>query len=89
MGGQLPASLIYTVETRPKERWGLYGSLVMMAANVGTLLGNFVGAILRSTLTEEQLVNWVSFYNVSIWHVVYIFHFLYNFSSNNDETTIL
>jgi len=58
VGGQLPASLIYTVETRPKERWGLYGSLVMMAANVGTLLGNFVGAILRSTLTEEQLVNW-------------------------------
>lgn len=58
VGGQLPASLIYTVETRPKERWGLYGSLVMMAANVGTLLGNFVGAFLRSVLTEEQLVSW-------------------------------
>jgi len=58
VGGQLPASLIYTVETRPKERWGLYGSLVMMAANFGTLLGNFVGATLRSVLTEEQLVSW-------------------------------
>lgn len=58
VGGQLPASLIYTVETRPKEKWGLYGSFVMMAANVGTLLGNFVGAIMRTVLTEEQLVSW-------------------------------
>ena len=58
VGGQLPASLIYTVETRPKEKWGLYGSLVMMAANIGTLLGNLVGATLRSVLTEEQLVSW-------------------------------
>lgn len=58
VGGQLPASLIYTVETRPKHRWGYYGALVMMAANVGTLLGNFVGATLRSVLTEEQLVSW-------------------------------
>ncbi|KAL7527597.1 hypothetical protein ACHAXR_002032, partial [Thalassiosira sp. AJA248-18] len=58
VGGQLPASLIYTVETRPKKHWGYYGSLVMMAANVGTLLGNFVGATMRTVLTEEQLVSW-------------------------------
>lgn len=58
VGGQLPASLIYTVETRPREKWGFYGSLVMMAANVGTLLGNLVGATLRTVLTEEQLVSW-------------------------------
>lgn len=58
VGGQLPASLVYTVETRPKERWGLYGALVMMAANIGTLMGNVVGASLRSVLTEEQLVSW-------------------------------
>lgn len=29
-----------------------------MAANVGTLLGNLVGALLRTVLTEEQLVAW-------------------------------
>ena len=57
VGGQLPASLIYTVETRPKKKWGLYGSYVMMAANIGTLLGNFVGAFLRTILTEEQLIS--------------------------------
>ena len=31
VGGQLPASLIYTVEMSPKEHWGYYGSLVMMS----------------------------------------------------------
>ena len=30
VGGQLPASLIYTVETKPRNRWGFYGSLVMV-----------------------------------------------------------
>lgn len=30
VGGQLPASLIYTVESKPKKNWGYYGSLVMV-----------------------------------------------------------
>lgn len=30
----------------------------MMAANIGTLLGNLVGALLRSLLTDEQLLAW-------------------------------
>lgn len=29
VGGQLPASLVYTVEIRPKAHWGYYGALVM------------------------------------------------------------
>lgn len=58
VGGQLPASLIYTVEMKDRKHWGYYGSLVMMAANVGTLLGNLVGAFLRTILNEEQLFSW-------------------------------
>ena len=58
VGGQLPASLVYTVEKRPKSQWGYYGSLPMVAANVGTLLGNVCGATMRSILTEQQLVTW-------------------------------
>jgi len=58
VGGQLPASLIYTVEMRPHQHWGFYGALVMMAANTGTLMGNLVGAIMRTILTEEELVSW-------------------------------
>lgn len=30
----------------------------MMAANMGTLLGNFVGAIMRTLLTDEELIEW-------------------------------
>ena len=56
VGGQLPASLIYTVEIRPKAHWGYYGALVMMASNCGTLLGNLVGALMRAVLTDEQLI---------------------------------
>jgi len=58
VGGQLPASLIYTVEIRPRKHWGYYGALVMMASNCGTLLGNFVGAFMRAFLTDEQLLSW-------------------------------
>eukprot|EP00986_Skeletonema_menzelii_P000650 scaffold186_cov129-Skeletonema_menzelii.AAC.6 len=59
VGGQLPASLVYTVEMKDRKHWGYYGgSLVMMAANVGTLLGNLVGAFLRTVLSEGQLYSW-------------------------------
>ena len=58
VGGQLPASLVYTVEKRPKSQWGYYGSLPMVAANVGTLLGNLCGALMRQVLTDQQLRAW-------------------------------
>eukprot|EP00534_Pseudo-nitzschia_fraudulenta_P001939 CAMPEP_0201115840 /NCGR_PEP_ID=MMETSP0850-20130426/248_1 /ASSEMBLY_ACC=CAM_ASM_000622 /TAXON_ID=183588 /ORGANISM="Pseudo-nitzschia fraudulenta, Strain WWA7" /LENGTH=485 /DNA_ID=CAMNT_0047379725 /DNA_START=152 /DNA_END=1609 /DNA_ORIENTATION=+ len=58
VGGQLPASLVYTVEKRPKSQWGYYGSLPMVAANVGTLLGNLCGALMRTLLTDAQLLAW-------------------------------
>ncbi|CAB9498923.1 Putative proline/betaine transporter [Seminavis robusta] len=58
VGGQLPASLVYTVEKRDPQQWGYYGSLPMVAANVGTLLGNLCGAFMRQVLSEEQLLSW-------------------------------
>lgn len=58
VGGQLPASLVYTVEMKDRKHWGYYGALVMAAANIGTLLGNLVGAFLRTILTNEQLYSW-------------------------------
>lgn len=33
VGGQLMSSLVYTLESRPRSQWGLYGSFVMAAAN--------------------------------------------------------
>lgn len=58
VGGQLMSSLVYTCEIHPSDQWGYYGSFVLAAANLGTLLGAVVGAILRSSLREEDLVSW-------------------------------
>eukprot|EP00586_Coscinodiscus_wailesii_P000410 CAMPEP_0172487384 /NCGR_PEP_ID=MMETSP1066-20121228/16471_1 /TAXON_ID=671091 /ORGANISM="Coscinodiscus wailesii, Strain CCMP2513" /LENGTH=559 /DNA_ID=CAMNT_0013253975 /DNA_START=139 /DNA_END=1818 /DNA_ORIENTATION=+ len=58
VGGQLMSSLIYTVEGHPKSKWGLYGSYVMAASSLGTLMGSFIGMAMRSLMTYEQLVNW-------------------------------
>mmetsp|Transcript_2143 Transcript_2143/g.3026 ORF Transcript_2143/g.3026 Transcript_2143/m.3026 type:complete len:546 (+) Transcript_2143:85-1722(+) len=58
VGGQLMSSLVFTVEKRPKNKWGLYGSYVMAAANIGTLLGGVIAYTLRQTLTAEQLHVW-------------------------------
>jgi len=58
VGGQLVSSLVYTVEAQPKSQWGYYGSFVLAAANLGTLLGGIVGYVMRSTLTREQLLVW-------------------------------
>ena len=37
VGGQLPSSLVYTLETKPKADWGYYGSFINMAANSGII----------------------------------------------------
>lgn len=58
VGGQLMSSLVFTLEGRPSNRWGLYGSFVMAAANIGTFLGGLVAYGLRARLTEEDLIQW-------------------------------
>lgn len=58
VGGQLISSLVFTVESKPKEKWGLYGSYVMAGANCGCLLGNIVSSALRIWLSPEQLIGW-------------------------------
>ena len=58
VGGQLVSSLVFTLEKHPRSRWGLYGSYVLGAANLGTLLGGLVASSLRSTLTDYQLRTW-------------------------------
>jgi len=58
VGGQLPSTLVYTLERRPKEHWGYYGAFVNFAANFGVILGNLVGALIRQLVTPEQLLRW-------------------------------
>jgi len=58
VGGQLVSSLVFTLESRPRSQWGLYGSYVMAAANFGTLLGGIISSLLRAYLNENQLLRW-------------------------------
>jgi len=58
VGGQLMSSLVFTLERHPKSKWGLYGSYVMAAANLGTFLGGVVATVLRQNLSEEALHTW-------------------------------
>ena len=58
VGGELIGSLVYTTETAPPERWGLYSSLSLMTAVLGTTLGMAVGAIMHSAFTTEELNTW-------------------------------
>jgi MFS transporter, MHS family, proline/betaine transporter len=52
------SSAVFTLENHDKRHWGYYGSLVMAAANFGTLLGSFAGWSLREFLTDDQLFRW-------------------------------
>ncbi len=58
VGGQLISSVMYTLETKPKAYWGYYGSFIDVSSGCGVLLANMVSAILRSTLTDAQLLSW-------------------------------
>jgi hypothetical protein len=49
---------MYTIETKPKAHWGYYGSFIDVSSGCGALLANMVSAILRSTLTDAQLLSW-------------------------------
>mmetsp|Transcript_5430 Transcript_5430/g.14694 ORF Transcript_5430/g.14694 Transcript_5430/m.14694 type:complete len:543 (-) Transcript_5430:774-2402(-) len=55
VGGQLMSSLVYTLEAHPHERWGLYASYVMAAANFGTLMGGVTGWAVNANLDAEQI----------------------------------
>ena len=56
VGGQLISSLVFTLESVPKSKWGLYGSFVWATSNFGVLLGSLVGFGVRSNFSQEQLV---------------------------------
>lgn len=57
VGGQMMSSLVFTVESKPKDKWGLYGSFVMAAANIGTLLGGIMGYWIRNTMSPEKIIS--------------------------------
>lgn len=57
VGGQLMSSLVFTLEQKDPNSWGLYGSYVLAAANLGTLLGGLVAAFIRSVFSDEDMMS--------------------------------
>jgi len=88
VGGQLPSSVVYTLERKPKEHWGFYSSIICFANGMGGILGNLVGALLRTLLTDDQLLSWgwrVAFFTGILIAPVAVFLHLYGAEHNPNE----
>jgi MFS transporter, MHS family, alpha-ketoglutarate permease len=55
-GGELPSAQTYISETAPKERRGLWSSLIYFSGTIGQIAGTLLGAILSTALSKEEMV---------------------------------
>jgi MHS family proline/betaine transporter-like MFS transporter len=58
VGGELPGSVVYQVESAPANKRGLAGSWVNVGAMVGVLMGSAFAALLTNVLSKEQIIAW-------------------------------
>ena len=58
VGGEYTSSIVYLVESAPKDRRGFFSSASQVGAIGGILLGSFVGSVLTDMLDENQLHAW-------------------------------
>jgi MFS transporter, MHS family, alpha-ketoglutarate permease len=54
-GGELPSAQTYIAETAPKQRRGLWSSLIYFSGTIGQLAGTLLAAILSTALTREAM----------------------------------
>ncbi|MEV0947740.1 MFS transporter [Rhodococcus sp. NPDC049939] len=54
-GGELPVAQTYLSEVAPRERRGLWSSLIYFSGGIGVIAGTLLAAILSSALTDEQM----------------------------------
>lgn len=54
-GGELPSAQTYLSEMAPREKRGLWSSLIYVSGTVGIIAGTLLGAVLASALTKEQM----------------------------------
>jgi len=88
VGGQLPSSVCYILESKPKEHWGYYGSMISFTMGAGSVLGNLVGALIRTLLTDDQLVSWgwrVAFFTGILIAPAAVFLHFYGAEHNPNE----
>jgi len=58
VGGEYTTSVSFIVEHAPKNRRGLFGSVGILGAVVGILLGSASGALITKVLPEDDLYSW-------------------------------
>jgi len=54
-GGELPSAQTYISEVAPRERRGLWSSLIYVSGTIGVLAGTVLGAVLATVLSEDQM----------------------------------
>lgn len=57
-GGELPSSQTYLSEMAPKEKRGLWSTLIYTSGTAGILFGTLLGAIMTTVLSKEDMMVW-------------------------------
>ncbi len=58
VGGEYTTSVSFLVEHAPSDKRGLYGSVGILGAVIGILLGSASGAFITKVLPEDDLYSW-------------------------------
>ncbi|RMD46586.1 MAG: MFS transporter [Aquificota bacterium] len=58
VGGEYTTSVSFVVEHAPQDRRGFFGSIAILGAVAGILLGSASGAVITKVLSEEALYSW-------------------------------
>ncbi|WP_457644135.1 MFS transporter [Persephonella sp.] len=58
VGGEYTTSVSFVVEHAPKNKRGFFGSVAILGAVVGILLGSASGAVITKILPEDDLYGW-------------------------------
>ncbi|MGI5125282.1 MFS transporter [Pseudonocardia sp. CA-107938] len=54
-GGELPAAQTYLSEMAPREKRGLWSSLIYFSGTCGIIVGTLMGAVLATVLTKDEM----------------------------------
>lgn len=57
-GGEMPSAQTYISEVAPRERRGLWATLIYISGTLGNLFGILLGAVLALVLTNDDMLAW-------------------------------
>ncbi len=57
-GGELPSAQTYLSEVAPRERRGLWASLIYVSGTMGVIVGTGLAAVLTAVLDDGQMTAW-------------------------------